>query len=145
MQAQTRQAEERFWAWWLTQGVLPTLNAIYGEDGTDELVKQAYQVADEVNRRTGNYPSLEDIAEYLEYKHNERYKRYEARQIAPVGQSQPTQIKRANGGRTLSGATSAQSATGAKPIESLSDDERLALARQAADKAIKEYRGRGAA
>ena len=122
----------------------PTLNALYGEDGTDELVAEAYKVAADFHARTGNYPPQEDIAEYLEYKHASRYKRLTAREIAAEGQTRPTQSKRANGSRTLSTAVSTERASGGKSIDSLSDDEKVALARQAAEKAIREY-GRGAA
>lgn len=124
--------------------VYPTLNALYGEDGTDELIADAYKVAEDFHKRTGNYPPQEDIAEYLEYKHAQRYKRLTAREIAADEATRPTQSKRANGSRTLSNAVSAERASGVKPISELSDEDKIALARQAAEKAMREWKGSAA-
>ena len=128
-----------------TKDAYPTLNAIYGQAGVERLVKHAYEVAADFHARTGQYPLHEDVAEYLEYEEAEKYKRIENLRQAAGGERRPAQSKRANGSRTLSGSVSTERATAAKPFEQLSDDEKVALARQAAEKAMREWNGRGPA
>lgn len=133
--ANVRAVEQRFVTAALNSEKHPTLARLFTGD-EQSVLQQGYRVAQEYHRKTGEWLNEADIAAYLELKWSERL----GTEATPAKGKQGSAPQRsAKGSATVTQAAASERRTISKPPEEMTMDERIAEAKAAARKTIREY------
>jgi len=115
----------------------PTLNAVYGDD-QDELIYRANSIADKYFQLEGKYPSLDEIAQYLETVELKRYNKVHGNPQADSPRDSAPLGDRAKTRKPLSTATASQKAMAPLPLNDMTDTQLRDHLKEVAAKAMRE-------